>query len=175
MGMNDNHRIMETRNREPLESMVRLTKWTHDKAKKVYRNVISGREIPENTWKDMGKQVAFVKLDDNKDGLSYTSSFTQTNFGQGGGVAAITQGVGAVNLDTSSQDNRSQGNNGTQPRPAGADAQKAKSRGVASHQTKSPAAASGQRANSPAAASGQRAKSSERREAEIPTSSKRSR
>jgi hypothetical protein len=200
MGMNDNHRIMETGNREPLESMVRLTKWTHDKAKKVYRNVISGREIPENTWKDMGKQVAFVKLDDDKDGLSYTSSFTQTNFGQGGGVAAITQGVGAVNLNTSSQDNRSQGNNG----PAGADAQKAKSRGVASqqtkspaasghqtkspaasghqtkspaaasgHQTKSPAAASGHQTKSPAAASSQRAKPSDRREADTP--SKRSR
>lgn len=135
MGMNDYHRVMESPNGQPLDSMVRLTKWTHDKTNKVYRNIISGREIPEATWKNMSKQTVFVDLD-NKDGLSFTSSFTQTNFAaQGGGVAAITQGLGAVSLNAP-QDNKSKGNNGTQPNPAAADAQQARSRGVTSQQTR---------------------------------------
>lgn len=95
MGMNDHHRIMETSAGEPLDSMVRLTKWTFEDKEKVYRNDISGREITEEGWKNLGTAVAFVKLDDKKGGASYTSTFTS-----GDGVSSIIQSVGAVNLNT---------------------------------------------------------------------------
>lgn len=101
MGMNDHHRIMESSRGEPLDSMVRLTKWTHDEKNKVYRNDISGREIAEESWKKLGSAVGFVRLDDNKGGASFTSTFTT-----GGGVASITQGMGAVNLNTTSSRGR---------------------------------------------------------------------
>lgn len=93
MGMNDHHRSMETSDRQPLASMVRLTKWTHDEEMMIYRNDISSREITEEGWKKLGDAVAFVELDKNG-GASYTSTFTT-----GGGIGSITQGVGAVSLN----------------------------------------------------------------------------
>lgn len=95
MGMNDHHRIMETSGGELLDSMVRLTKWTYEDKRNVYRNDISGREITEEGWKKLGTAVAFVKLDDKKGGASYTSTFASRD-----GIASITQGVEAVNLST---------------------------------------------------------------------------
>lgn len=95
MGMNDHHRIMESSRGEPLDSMVRLTKWTYDEKNKIYRNDISGREIAEESWKKLGSAVGFVRLDDKKGGASFTNTFTT-----GGSVASITQGMGAVNLNT---------------------------------------------------------------------------
>ncbi|KAL2156608.1 hypothetical protein VTH82DRAFT_1353 [Thermothelomyces myriococcoides] len=44
--------------------------WIHDKEKKVYTNVISGRPIPESNWKK--EYDAFVKLKE-EEGNSYTS------------------------------------------------------------------------------------------------------
>lgn len=101
MGMNDHHRIMETSGGEPLVSMVRLTKWTHDEKNKVYRNDISGRQITEDGWKKLGSAVDFVKLDDKNGGASYTSDFST-----GGGISSITQGMGAVKLNTATSRGR---------------------------------------------------------------------
>lgn len=120
MGMNDRHRIMETSDGEPLASMVRLTKWTYDEKIKVYRNDISGREISEEGWKKLGDEVAFVKLDHKQEGASYTSTFTTR-----GGVASITQGIQAMNMNTITSSTRSR-------RPAQAAAQQAKFAGQGS-------------------------------------------
>lgn len=101
MGMNDHHRIMESSGGEPLTSMVRLTKWTHDEKNKVYRNDISGREITEECWKKLGSAAGFVRLDDEDEGASYTRTFTT-----GGSVSSINQGMRAVALDTISSRGR---------------------------------------------------------------------
>lgn len=95
MGMNDHHRVMESSAGEPFASMVRLTKWNHDEKNNVYRNEISGRQITEEDWKEMGSAVGFVRLDDEEGGASYTSTFTM-----GGGATSITQGMGAMTLNT---------------------------------------------------------------------------
>lgn len=125
MGMNDHHRIMETSDREPLASMVRLTKWTHDEKNKLYRNDISGREISEEDWEKLGDEVAFVKLD-KQGGASYTSTFTT-----GGGVTSITQGIQAINLNTTMSSTRSR-------KPAQGAAQQPKSAGQGSASSSKP-------------------------------------
>lgn len=118
MGMNDHHRIMETSGGQPLASMVRLTKWSHDAVRKVYRNDISGRQITEDSWKMLGDAVAFVKLDDNKEGASETITFTA-----GGGVTSITQGMGAINLNTATSRGRKPAQDAArQQKPANQDA-----------------------------------------------------
>lgn len=76
MGMNDQHRSMEAAGGRPLDSMARLTKWAHDERTGVYRNDISGREITEESWEELGDAVAFVRLGGKEGGASYTSTFT---------------------------------------------------------------------------------------------------
>jgi len=78
MGTNENHREMEATGNSPLDSMVRLTKWTHDNTQKLYRNDISGREISEVEWMNMGSKTVIATLDD-KSGDSLTSRFTQSS------------------------------------------------------------------------------------------------
>lgn len=110
MGMNEHHRVMETSDQKPLRSMVRLSKWTHDKAKKIYRNDISGREITEEDWKRLGNKVAFVHLDDRTGGVSDTITFTA------GSVPEITQEMNALRLEATKKNDNNKpkpGNNRT--------------------------------------------------------------
>lgn len=96
MGMNDAHRAMEAQGNKPLADMVRLTKWNHDKTRKLYRNVISGREISETNWKAMGQKTSIACIDDHPAGLSVTSSFTTAS-----GLPTLTKGVQNMNLGSS--------------------------------------------------------------------------
>lgn len=74
MGMNDQHREMETADskNQPLEKMARLTWWTYAAKEKVYQNVISRRRIPQSEWKDEYNRFVHPK---SEDGNSFTSSF----------------------------------------------------------------------------------------------------
>ena len=93
MGMNDAHRAMEAPGNKPLPNMTRLTKWTHDNAKKVYRNVISGREISEKDWTALKTKTSIANIDDAPAGLSLTKDFTAAS-----GIADLTQGIQNINL-----------------------------------------------------------------------------
>lgn len=128
MGMNDHHRIMETSGGQPLGSMVRLTKWTHEAVRQVYRNDISGREIPEDSWKKLGDAVAFVKLDGDKEGASYTRTFTEA-----GGMPSITRGMRAFNLNTTT-------GRGRKPSQVAAQQQQPSDQGTASSSKPNPEA-----------------------------------
>ncbi len=63
---------MEGPGNAPLEGMARLTWWRFEGGSGVYRNVISGREIPEGEWDVEGN--GFVQLAEDE-GTSYTSAF----------------------------------------------------------------------------------------------------
>lgn len=56
--------------------MIRLKKWNYDEAERLYRNVISGREISEAEWKEMGAKIGIANLG-GRSGDSLTSSFTR--------------------------------------------------------------------------------------------------
>ena len=74
MGMNDDHREMETTDGKntPLDRMARLTWWKYDAKGNVYQNVISGRKIPGSEWKK--EYEKFVHLTEQA-GNSFTSDF----------------------------------------------------------------------------------------------------
>lgn len=105
MGMNEAHREMEGLQNKPLDSMVRLTKWQHDKPKRLYRNVISGREISEVNWTKMGTKTAIANLDGSPNGDSASSSFTRPS-----SVGNLTEAMKKTSINTPN----SQGNTSTQ-------------------------------------------------------------
>lgn len=99
MGMNDEHRKMETAEGGPLEAMARLTWWTFDPDHKVYRNVISKRQIPEAQWKP--HYNTFVHLTKDK-GQSPTQIFLQVSPALPN-VSALAGQMQAMNLGKGSQ------------------------------------------------------------------------
>ena len=72
--MNDAHRAMEGPAHAPLDSMARLTWWTLDSGRGVYRNVISGREIPVAQWSPKFHDTSIACLVGN-DCHSFTRAF----------------------------------------------------------------------------------------------------
>jgi hypothetical protein len=99
MGMNDEHRKMETAEHGSLDAMARLTWWTYDATHKVYQNVISKRKIPEAQWKP--HYNAFVQL--TKDtGNSPTKKFLKVSPALPS-ISAVAQQMEAMNLGKSSR------------------------------------------------------------------------
>lgn len=106
--MNENHRDMEGPKNTPLDSMVRLTKWKHDKTKSLYWNFISGRVIGELEWKKMGAKTAIATFNESSSGDSFTKSFTQSKT-----ITSLNQAMNNINLNSTN----SRGNSNTQPSP----------------------------------------------------------